>query len=190
MKIGVYVGSFNPVHKAHIALVKYLLEKNYVDKVVIVATGSYWDKKSLVNILDRVNMLKYYESENIIIDNTLNNVEYTYQILEELKKRYSNDEFYLIIGADNVEKLYLWKNIDAILENKILVIPRDNIDIKPFVEKYEKRDNFIVVNDFSSMFISSSSIVKHIKENDFEFASSYLDEFVLKYIIDTNLYRE
>ena len=46
MKIAVYVGSFNPVHKSHIKVVNLVL-KNYVDKVIIVPTLAYWDKKIL-----------------------------------------------------------------------------------------------------------------------------------------------
>ena len=57
MKIGVYVGSFNPVHKGHIKVVKKVL-KEYVDKVLIVPTLSYWDKNNLISITDRINMLK------------------------------------------------------------------------------------------------------------------------------------
>ena len=49
MKIGVYVGSFNPVHIGHIKIVNYLLD-NYLDKVIIVPTGNYWEKIDIVNI--------------------------------------------------------------------------------------------------------------------------------------------
>ena len=65
MKIAVYVGSFNPVHKSHIKVVNLVL-KNYVDKVIIVPTLAYWDKKNLIDIKDRINMLKFYENEKII----------------------------------------------------------------------------------------------------------------------------
>ena len=59
MKIAVYVGSFNPVHKGHIKVVKKIL-KEYVDKVIIVPTMSYWNKNNLISIKDRINMLKIY----------------------------------------------------------------------------------------------------------------------------------
>ena len=57
MKIGLYIGSFNPVHKEHIKVVQKIL-KEYVDKVLIVPTLSYWDKKILTDINHRINMLK------------------------------------------------------------------------------------------------------------------------------------
>ena len=60
MKIGVYVGSFNPVHVGHIKIVNHLLV-NYLDKVIIVPTGNYWNKNNLVDINHRISMLKFYE---------------------------------------------------------------------------------------------------------------------------------
>lgn len=63
-KIAVYVGSFNPIHKAHIKVAKHIL-KNYTDKVIIVPTGNYWNKNNLINIKDRIKMLKLYETKNI-----------------------------------------------------------------------------------------------------------------------------
>ena len=57
MKIGIYVGSFNPPHKGHIKIVNHLIN-NYLDKVIIIPTGNYWDKLDLVSINDRINMIK------------------------------------------------------------------------------------------------------------------------------------
>ena len=50
MKIGVYVGSFNPVHKGHIKIVNHLIKNKYVDKVLVIPTGNYWDKNDLLSI--------------------------------------------------------------------------------------------------------------------------------------------
>ena len=61
MKIGVYVGSFNPPHKGHIRIVNHLLDKKYLDKIIIVPTGNYWDKLDLVETSHRINMFRYYE---------------------------------------------------------------------------------------------------------------------------------
>lgn len=68
MKLGVYVGSFDPVHKGHKKVIDYLLENNYVEKVIVIPTVNYWDKTNLTNQIDRFNMLKYYETENIKIE--------------------------------------------------------------------------------------------------------------------------
>lgn len=183
MKLGIYVGSFNPVHIGHKYIINYLLNNNYLDKIIVIPTGNYWDKQDLINIRDRINMLKNYQNENIIINDKLNNLEYTYEILESLKQEYRNSELYLIIGADNIPKFHLWKNVDKILENKVIVLNRDNIDIDKYINKFEKKDNFIVVRDFERIDISSTSIRKNIEKN-----KELLDKEVYKYIKDNNLY--
>ena len=68
MKIGVYVGSFNPVHKGHIKIANYIVDNNLVDKLLIIPTQNYWGKTNIISLQDRVNMLKKYETSRIIID--------------------------------------------------------------------------------------------------------------------------
>ena len=92
MNIGVFVGSFNPPHKGHIGIVNYLINKKILDKIIIIPTGNYWDKQDLINIDDRINMLKFYENDKIIIDNKHNNMEYTYLIMNSLKEEYPHDK--------------------------------------------------------------------------------------------------
>ena len=72
MKIGIYVGSFNPVHKGHIDVANKLIKNNYVDKIYIIPTLGYWNKNNLAPLNDRINMLKLVCSSNIIVD-TINN---------------------------------------------------------------------------------------------------------------------
>ena len=48
MKIGIYIGSFNPPHKGHIKIINYLLNNNYVDKIIVIPTGNYWNKQKNV----------------------------------------------------------------------------------------------------------------------------------------------
>jgi len=184
MKIGVYVGSFNPPHKGHIKIVNHLIN-NYLDKVIIIPTGSYWDKLNLVNIDDRINMLKFYESENIIIDNKNNNLEYTYQILNNLK--YKKDELYLIIGADNIINFDKWKNYEEILTYNLIILNRDNINILDYLEKLNKRDKYIIVNDLPNIDISSTMIRNKLNNKDYNL-SMYINDCVLNYIKENKLY--
>ena len=179
MKLGVFVGSFNPVHEGHIKVVNHLLDNGYVDKVLIIATPNYWDKQDLVKVEDRINMLRIYETDNIIIDTKHNMYEYTYQVLRSLKKD-SKDELYLIIGADNVINLDKWKNIDEILENKIIVLNRDNIDINKYLDKFDE-SKFIVVSDFDSLNLSSTEI----RNGNYK----GLNPRVREYIVKHNLYK-
>lgn len=180
MRLGIYVGSFNPVHVGHIHVVNYLLENNHVDKILLLPTPSYWDKTNLLDMNDRINMLKVYENDKVIVDTKHNNYPYTYQVLNSLRKDYKDDELYLIIGSDNIEKFDLWEHVDEILENKVIVVKRDDTDIEKYTAKFNT-NNFIIVNEFKPIDISSSRIRNNKDYN-------YLDKEVYNYIKENNLY--
>ena len=188
MRIGIYIGSFNPPHIGHKKVANYLIENNHIDKVIIIPTGNYWDKQNLADIKDRINMLKYYENKDISVDTTHNDIKYTYQLLDTLSKIYINDELYLIIGADNIIDLDKWKNIYKILEYKIIVVNRDNIDINSYINKFENIDNFYITDTFPNIYISSTKIRNIIKENKDNELDKYMDKKVLKYIRKKGLY--
>lgn len=188
MKIGVYVGSFNPVHLGHKHIADYLLENNYLDKVVIIPTGNYWHKNNLTHLNHRINMLKYYENDKIIINNKYNNLEYTYQILNELKNDYKESTLYLIIGADNLTSFHLWKKVDKVLNNKVLVLPRNNINTHEYINKYKQKDNFIVVQNFKEIDISSTFIREKLRYKEYNSLTNCIDKEILNYIIDNKIY--
>ncbi|MBR4693368.1 MAG: nicotinate-nicotinamide nucleotide adenylyltransferase [Bacilli bacterium] len=178
MRLGIYVGSFNPPHEGHHKVMKYLLEKNLVDKVLLLPTPNYWDKTDLVNVNERIEMLKFYEEENIIVDSIHNNYPYTYEVLRSLKKDYPEDELYLVIGSDNLEKFHEWKNIDEILENKVIVLNRGEIIKNKYLENYNNQ--FIYINDFDYIEVSSTDIRNGNNKN--------IDNNIKKYIEEHNLY--
>lgn len=184
MKIAVYVGSFNPVHKSHIKVVNLILS-NYVDKVIIVPTLAYWDKNNLIDIKDRINMLKFYESKNIIIDTKNNKCEYTYQVLRKIQKQYKNDKIYLVIGDDLLINFDKWKNIDEILKYRIIVVKRNDIDACVY-DKYLKY-NFVVTNKVDNENVSSTMVRNMILNKDREILK-YIDMEVYNYIKRNNLY--
>lgn len=187
MKLGIYVGSFDPVHKGHKKIVDYLIDNNYVDKVLVIPTGTYWDKTGIIPVNYRIDMWNYYKSDNIIIDNRYNDLEYTYMILDRLKEE-CDDELYLIIGADNVINFDKWKNYKEILNNKILVIPREGIDIKKYLDKYDNKNNFILVDGFKEMDISSTNIRDLLKRKRYDEVEEYLGKEIIEYIKKNNLY--
>ena len=164
MRLGIFVGSFNPVHEGHIKVVNYLLDNDYVDKVLILPTPNYWDKQDIIPVKHRLRMLKYYETDKIIIDDKHNSYPYTYQVLRSLKKDYKKDELYLIIGSDNIPKFHEWRNIDEILKNKIIVLNRNNLKIDKYFDKLPK-EQFIIVSDFPFIDVSSTEIRKGIYKN-------------------------
>ena len=181
MKLGIYVGSFNPVHNGHIKVANYLVNNNLVDKVLILPTPAYWDKQNFVDLKHRINMLKFFETDTIIVDDVHNNYPYTYQVMESIKNDYPTADLYLVIGADNLEKLHLWKNIDEIIKNNyIIVLKRGNIDYNKYLVNYDI-NKYVIVSDFDFINISSTDIRNNLENEN-------LDGKVLKYIKENNLY--
>ena len=180
MKLGIYMGSFNPPHKGHISIINHLLNNNYVDKILVIPTLGYWDKVDLVDIKDRINMLKFYETDKIIIDTKHNKYIYTYELVKVLEKDYPNDELVIIMGADNIVNLDKWKNYKKLLKYNIIVINRDNINVSSYIEKLNGK--FKVINDFKQVNISSTEIRNNL-------SSKYLDRKVIDYIKKNNLYQ-
>ena len=177
MRIGVYPGSFNPVHKGHIRIVRHLLRKRYVDQVLIVPTGNYWQKQDLLPVKERIKMLKYFENGKIVIEEEYNALPYTYQLMRKLKKRYPEDSLSLIIGADTIVTFDRWVRYKELLKYDFIVLNRNGIDVDRYMKSLGKR-NYVVVTDLEEIEISSS----YIREN--------IDDYgLLKEMIDQRVYR-
>lgn len=189
MRIGVYVGSFDPVHKGHIKVVNYLLTNHYIDKCIIVPTLGYWNKNKQIDIKDRINMLKYYENDSIIIDTTNNKLEYSYQILNSIQNEYKSDELYLIIGNDLISSFDKWKNVDDILKYKIIVIQRLNINTRSYVKKLKGSGIFIVVDRFRNLHLSSTIIRESFYKETKEKMLKMIDSDIYNYIVENKLYK-
>ena len=181
MKIWIFIGSFNPPHLGHLDIIKYLLNKKYVDKILIVPTKNYWNKTNLIDINKRIAMLKFYENDNIKVDTSNNNYQYTYQLMRKLKKEYSHDELYLIIGAADVTNFKKWKNYEELLTYNIIIMTRNNIDILKYTSHLTGK--FTVVNDYNFTDISSTKIRNNVFLN-----KKYLQEDIYHYIIENKLY--
>lgn len=188
MKIGVYVGSFDPFHKGHEDITNYILNNNYVDKVIIIPTLSYWDKSIKTTLEDRIEMIKLLENERIEVNCDLNNYQYTYEIMNELKKRYNNSSLYLVIGADSLISFNKWKEVNKILKNNILVIPRNNIDVYKYINEYSEKNKFIVVSDFKKRDVSSTMIRDKLINKKYSELNKYMNNKIIEYIINNNLY--
>ena len=115
MKIGVFGGSFNPPHKMHLNIGLELVNKQYVDKVIYVPTGSkYKYKNNLLPDKNRLEMLEILTKTHEYLDvndyELKDEVVYTCETLAYFKELYPNDDIYFVCGADNLSYIDKWKN--------------------------------------------------------------------------------
>lgn len=180
MKIGIYGGAFNPVHLSHMEIVKKLLKNHYLDKIIVVPVGDFYQKANLISFKHRYNMLKLLFNTNDVVISDFENQDkqiYTYQTLDYFKNIYPKDEIYFITGIDNIKEIKTWKNYSYILDNyKIIVIPRGK------VKKLFSHSNIIYTN-IKVKAISSSEIRNNLN-------SRYLDKKIISYIKENNLYKK
>jgi nicotinate-nucleotide adenylyltransferase len=192
MKIGLFFGSFNPIHIGHLALANYFVEFTDLDKIwfIISPQNPFKEQKSLLADYHRIYMVrlaieKYeqkYMASNIEFD--MPKPSYTIDTLTYLKEKYTNFNFVLIMGADNLLTLYKWKNYKEIVNNyEIYVYPRPNYEIKS-----EKIDFNYKLFEAPQFDISSSFIRNSIKEN--KKVPFFLPENVYKFIEEMSFYKK
>ena len=139
MKIAVYSGSFNPMHIGHEAIIRYITEKMDFDGMYLIVSpqnplkGAGDDpsgKRRLEAAREAVRRhgLKARVDD---IETTMPAPQYTIRTLDALKRREPDNEFTLVIGADNLDRMHLWKDYRRILsEYGVLVYPRKGYDMK------------------------------------------------------------
>ena len=188
MKIGIYPGSFDPIHLGHIKIVNEILKSKIVDKVLIVPTGDYWNKNVIADIKDRINMIKLFSSDTILVEEKDNNVKATYDFLKLKENEYKGDELWLILGGDNLENLHKWISFMKLIEYPFIIIKRDGFD-ESYVEKrfngMNKRNYKIL--DIPNIDISSTYIRDNI--DNISALNETVDSRVIEYIQRHNLYR-
>lgn len=191
MKIGIFGGSFNPIHKRHEEMAKFLLN-GYLDKIIFVPTGSNYEyKNNLICNTHRFNMVKLvtdkYDDMEVSDFEMKDNVVYTWQTLDYFRSLYSDDEIYFICGSDNLSYVDKWKRGDYLLGNyKFLVIDRNTNRINEFIEHFSKYKANILFVEMELSDLSSTYIRKNVTNKDAIF--EYLDKNVYEYIIKHNLY--
>ena len=132
MKIGIYSGSFNPVHLGHIALADFLVQERVVEEVWLIRSPQNPLKQSsgLMSNLARQEMLElaiegHAGLKICNIEDRLPLPNYTVRTLDALKTEYPQHEFHLIIGADNWQIFTRWREWEKILNDyHLIVYPR------------------------------------------------------------------
>ena len=163
------------------AIGEHLLSHDYLDKIVYVATGNYWDKQDLMDVKDRIEMIKLVASENMIVEEQFNELPYTYQLMRKLKKKYPDDQLMIVMGADTIVRFDQWKRYKELLKYTFIVLNRDDVDVDYYMEQLGKK-NYVIAKDFTPVDISSSFIRENI--NDYEKISDIVDKKVYQYYVE------
>ena len=183
MRIGLYGGSFDPVHIGHLAVAKEAKAQFNLDKVIFIPTGSMPHKKGCAaSPCDRVNMLELsFDDESFVISDyeiTRSEISYSADTIEYFKSVYPEDEIFFIIGGDSYGYIDKWYQPERIFKNAtVVVFPRNGEKILSPAKELKVK----------AVCVSSSEIREKIKLQ--KNVSNLLKKEVYDYIIENNLYR-
>ena len=164
MKIGLYSGSFNPVHHGHVMLANYLVEFSDLDELWFVVSPQNPLKKreDLMKDEDRLKMVELaLEGDSRLkvsnIEMSLPLPSYTINTLRALSAKYPDDQFVFICGMDSLQGLPRWREYQAILDNyELLVFPRKGYDGGELIHHTHVKVLETPVIEVSSTFIRNS----------------------------------
>lgn len=134
MKVGLFFGSFNPIHIGHLIIGNVMVEQTDLEQIWYVVTPQNPFKKNnnLLHEFDRLEMVERAIADNFKmkacdIEFQLPKPSYTIDTLTYIQEKYPDKEFVIILGEDNLNSLTRWKNHDQILEHfGVYVYPRPN----------------------------------------------------------------
>ncbi len=191
MKIGLYFGSFNPIHTGHLIIAQHILNHTEIQRLwfVISPHNPLKDKASLANDRDRLHLVQLAIEDNPSmkasdIEFKLPQPSYTIDTLTYIKEKYPRYEFALIMGADNLLSLPKWKNYQLLINNyPIYIYKRPNYPIESALVQHKN----IHILDTPLLDISSTWIRQLIKTKK---SIRYLvPEKVFEYLESSHLYR-
>lgn len=190
MKVGLYFGTYNPIHIGHLAIANYMVEYTDIKQLwfVISPQSPFKNKKSLLDNYQRLEMINRaieddgrFRASNI--EFKLPRPSFTIDTLTYLKEEHPTHEFFLIMGSDNLTYLNKWKNPEMILADyKIIVYPRPGFD----QENYQPHPNIQLVHA-PLMEISSSFIRKAIADG--KDIRHFIPAKAYQYLEEMNFYK-
>ena len=193
MKVGLYFGTFNPIHVGHLIIANHMAEFSGLDQIWMVVTPHNPLKKKATLLDDYLRLhLVFLATEDFPkikpsdIEFRLPQPNYTTHTLAHLQDKYPAHEFALIMGEDNLKSLHKWKNYESILQNhEIYVYPR--ISFEPDNPEFANHPNIHFI-DAPVVEISSTFIRESIKNK--KNMGPMLPAKVWTYIDDNLLYRK
>lgn len=149
MKIGIYGGTFNPIHFGHLTVARNAIIELSLDKLIVIPANMSPFKTETVPAMpwDRLELVKaaFSDNDKVVVDEReikRGGVSYTIDTVREIiAECHGEDEFFLIIGEDSVEGLPRWKDIDDLRKLvTIKVFPRTKENSTEIRELFEKNN--------------------------------------------------
>ena len=196
MKIGLYFGTFNPIHVGHLIIANHMAEHSVLDQIWMVVTphNPLKNKNTLLDDYQRLELVflateEYPKIKPSDIEFKLPQPNYTVNTLAHLQDKFPEHRFSLIMGEDNLKSLYKWKNYEIIIENyDIFVYPRISSETETNQHLAFKSNPKIHFIDAPIVEISSTFIRENIKKK--KNVQPLLPEKVWEYIDHNNLYKK
>jgi nicotinate-nucleotide adenylyltransferase len=195
LRIGLFGGTFNPVHIAHLIIAERARDELHLEKLIFMpcAIPPHKTRQKISSPSHRLDMLKlatrnhsHFEVSDLEISR--GKVSFTVDTLQALRSMYScsKEELFLIIGEDNVVEFHSWKNPDKILQLcRIVAVKRPKVNLS---EKARVRHPDFIYIDAPLMDISSSDIRERVKNN--KTITFLVPAAVEEYIVSHQLYRQ
>lgn len=192
MRIGLYGGTFDPIHTGHLIVIENAINYMNLDKVIILPSSNpphkKHKKKTATNIRVEMVVEAIKDNDKIVLstyESTDQTVRYTHETIRYFKKYFPEDEIFYILGEDSFLTIDTWRNYEDILDENIIVFTRSNIDSdSELVKKVEiiKKDNpnIFLINNLN-INISSTLIRGLVKDKK---SIKYLVSDEVKYIIE------
>ncbi|MBK6932995.1 MAG: nicotinate-nucleotide adenylyltransferase [Saprospirales bacterium] len=190
MKIGLFFGSFNPVHIGHLIIANFMATHTDLDRVWLVVSpqNPLKPKKSLARDYDRLHLVRLGIGDNSLIE--ASNIEfslpkpsYTVDTLAHLKEKYPDHEFALIMGSDNLDTLHLWKHYEFLLANNDLYVYKRSPEIPTLAQNPRVRIFEAPLLDISATYVReclrTGKSVRYL-----------VPDAVFEYLEGSNLYRD
>ena len=166
MRIGLYFGSFNPVHVAHLIIANHILNETDIEKVwfVVSPQNPFKSESNLLNEYHRLHLVRLAtEEDNRIkasdIEFGLPKPSYTTSTLAYLAEKHPEHEFCIIMGSDSLQNLHKWKNYEVIVKNYAVYVY-----LRPGFEVENHMNANLNILDAPLLQLSATQIRKYIKE--------------------------
>jgi nicotinate-nucleotide adenylyltransferase len=167
MKVGLFFGSFNPIHVGHLVIANYMQANSDLDRIWFIVSphNPLKQKNTLLDEKQRLQMVQLAIGDNnkmkaSDIEFKLPQPSYTINTLVYLKEKYPDKEFVLIMGSDNLESFHKWKNAEEILKHHELYVYQRPEHLKTALMNHKK----VKIFNAPLMGISSTAIRAAVKE--------------------------